>query len=92
MTKLDIVRNRAKKLGLKGQIFNSNTINKKFVYVEDGKKYNFGQKGYEDYLDHKDELRRANYRKRASGVILKDGRRAIDVKPSPAYLSYHLLW
>lgn len=93
MSKLDIIRARAKKLGLKGEIYPSKRIDKKYAYINpSGKVVNFGQIGYEDYLDHRDKVRRANYRKRASGLILKSGKRAIDVKGSAAYLSYHLLW
>ena len=65
------------------------------------KRVNFGDKRYEQYhdkiglyskLDHNDKVRRANYRKRHSAIRKKDGRRAIDVKYSPAWFSYHYLW
>lgn len=92
MTKLDTVKRKAKSLGLKGEIRVSKSKDKKYDYIEDGKIYSFGAKGMEDYLDHNDKERRKNFRARMSGIKLKDGTRAIDKKPSPAYLSYYILW
>lgn len=52
----------------------------------------FGARGYGDFVAHRDARRRASYRKRAEGQRLRDGRRAVDAKGSPAWLSYNLLW
>ena len=92
MDKLNKVRKKAKSLGIKGDIVKSSKQNKKYDLVIGNKKISFGAKGYDDYLDHNDEKRRKNYRARHSGIINKDGRKAISIKNSPAYLSYNLLW
>jgi hypothetical protein len=53
---------------------------------ENGKKTNFGAKGYEDYTTHHDVKRREAYRKRhAKDLDTKDAYRA-------GYLSYYILW
>lgn len=66
---------------------------KKYVAIlPDGRRSYFGQRGASDFLYHRDENRRASYRARAEGQRLRDGRRAIDVWGSPAWLSYWLLW
>ena len=71
------------------------------------KRVSFGHKKYEQYKDsvpsnmgggkwskknHLDKKRRSTYRARAEGQMLKDGRRAIDVRYTPAWFSYHYLW
>ena len=67
----------------------------------ENRRVNFGDKRYEQYhdkiglysnLDHNDKQRRANYRKRHSAIRKRDGRRAIDVKYTRAWFSYHYLW
>jgi len=92
MDKLNKIRKKAKSIGIKGDIVKSSNPNKKYDLVIGNKKTSFGAKGYEDYLDHQDLKRRKNYRARHSGIVNKDGRKAISVKNSPAYLSYNLLW
>lgn len=93
MAKLDIVKKKAEKLGLKGIIKTSDRKDKKYVYISpDGKKKHFGSRGMQDYIDHRDNNRRKAYRKRHSAIKTKSGKRAIDIKNSPAYLSYNLLW
>ena len=61
----------------------------------------FGHQKYQHYhdkiglysrLDHNDPERRRRYRQRHSAIKLKNGKRAIDVKYSPAWFSYHYLW
>jgi hypothetical protein len=61
----------------------------------------FGDKRYQHYkdkiglfthLDHNDPVRRRSYRIRHGSIKLKNGRRAIDVKYSPAWFSWHFLW
>ena len=51
-----------------------------------------GDRRYEDYLIHGDPQRRANYRKRARGVRLRDGSLAYLDKSRPAFWAYHVLW
>lgn len=93
MTKLQTIKNKAQKLGLKGTIETSKSKDKKFVWISPaGKKINFGSRGMQDYLDHKDSKRREAYRKRHSAIKTKSGKRAIDIKGSPAWLSFNLLW
>jgi hypothetical protein len=62
----------------------------------------FGDKRYEQFedrvlglysnKDHLDKRRRAAYRKRHGVTLTKDRRRAVDVKFSPAWFSWHYLW
>jgi hypothetical protein len=73
----------------------------------DGRRVNFGHKDYQQYKDsvpkkmggglysyknHNDEKRRKNYRSRHSGIKLKNGKPAYQVKYSPAWFSYYYLW
>jgi len=61
----------------------------------------FGDRRYQHYFDrvgmwaelnHNDRKRRAAYRKRHEGVLLKDGKPAYKQPYTPSYFSYHLLW
>ena len=65
---------------------------KKYAVLYQGKFIHFGATGYEDFTEHKDPARRANYRRRHGAIKLKDGRLAYTVKSSPAYWSWTLLW
>ena len=69
--------------------------------LPDGRRVSFGDRRYQHYkdriglwkaLDHNDRKRRANYRKRHAAIRTNDGRRAIDIKYSPAWFSYRYLW
>lgn len=44
------------------------------------------------HLDHNDPERRKQYIKRHGAIRSKDGRRAINIKFSPAWYSYKYLW
>ena len=75
--------------------------NYKYTAIIGTRRVNFGDKRYQHYhdkigtyssLNHNDKRRRANYRKRHSAIIKKDGRRAVAVKYSPSWFSYHYLW
>jgi hypothetical protein len=86
----------------------SKVSSKKYTAImPDGKRVNFGAKNYEHYKDsvpvrlgggvwkhknHLDKERRKNYRTRHGGVLLKDGRKAVNVKYTPAWFSYNFLW
>ncbi len=77
--------------------FPSKVKGKKFsVYVmKDGKRklIHFGASGYPDWRSGSaTKEQRESYRKRASGILKKDGSRAIDDINSPAYFSYSYLW
>jgi hypothetical protein len=66
---------------------------KKFrIYLNDGTHVDFGARGSITYLEGASEAKRRAYRARHSQIYLKDGKRAIDVKYSPAWLSWNLLW
>lgn len=69
----------------------------------DGTPVEFGSSKYQHYedrtplklfshLDHKDKIRRYNYRQRHGAILTKNGERAVDVKYSPAWFSWFFLW
>lgn len=80
----------------------SDKKDKKLMVIVNNKKIHFGQKGYSHFFDrsgllnkslnHKDEKRRKAYRKRHSGILLKNGKRAIDDPNQPAWHSFRILW
>ena len=93
MTKLQQIRKLADSAGIKGTIARSTKKNKKFmITLPDGKVIHFGQIGYEDYLTHHDEQRRANYLARASAIKNKAGALTAHDIHSPNYYSIKLLW
>lgn len=53
---------------------------------------NFGQRGYEDYTQHHDKERRANYLKRSGEIRNKKGELTKDDKFSPNYWARKVLW
>ena len=73
-------------------IINSPVKNKKYrAIMSDGSKIDFGLKSSITYLNHKDKTKRNNYRARHLG----NDREYYLIKnniPSPALLSYYLLW
>tara|TARA_R110002153_G_scaffold149145_1_gene300567 strand:+ start:545 stop:808 length:264 start_codon:yes stop_codon:yes gene_type:complete len=76
--------------------FKSSAKNKKFsVYVmKDGKKklIHFGDTRYQDYTQHKDEIRRKSYLARAKGIKNKKGEFTWKDKNSANYYSVRYLW
>ena len=64
--------------------------NKRYrVYLDDGNHYDFGLSGGDTYIDHHDENKRENYRKRHYA----QEKHFIDkLIPSPSLFSYYLLW
>jgi predicted GIY-YIG superfamily endonuclease len=70
----------------------SNRSTKKIMVVINGRRIHFGAKNSNTFLEGATKQKRDNYRKRHSLIYLKDGRRAIDFKYSPAWLSYYILW
>ena len=82
---------KAKQLGAT-ELRPSQRAAKKWVVLYEGSWIHFGATGYEDYTQHKDPARRANYRRRHGAIRLKDGRLAHTVKSSPAFWSWNLLW
>jgi hypothetical protein len=78
---------------INGTLRCSTRAGKKLMLVlPSGRTVHFGLCGSHTFLEGASPQKRAAYRARHSRIILKSGRRAIDVKYSPAYLSYHLLW
>ena len=65
---------------------------KKYSVEYLGKTIHFGAKGMSDFTIHKDNARRDRYRARHGKIRLKDGRLAYEVKGTPAYFSWHVLW
>jgi hypothetical protein len=59
----------------------------------DGKEktIHFGQKGGSTYIDHSDKQKRDNYRARHLASP-REGKYIRDLTPSPATLSFYLLW
>ena len=92
-SKLQKIRMIAKKKKIDGEINISTRKGKKFmIRSPEGKLIHFGAKNSTTFLEGASEEKRKSYRARHSKIILKDGRRAIDVRYSPAFLSWHLLW
>ena len=58
------------------------------IFDNDGRKksVSFGARGYEDYTQHHDKVRRDLYRKRHAKDLLTHD------PTKPGYLSYYLLW
>lgn len=93
MEKLKKVRRIARQHGLKGEIYISNRENKKYRYIkEDGESVHFGDSRYQDFLDHKDPIRRNKFKQRFERMKNNNKKRSIDIFESPAYLSYNILW
>ena len=68
---------------------------KKMVLAKKGeevKLVQYGQKGYEDFTQHKDPKRRENYLKRSAGIKGKDGKPTKDDIFSPNYWARKDLW
>jgi hypothetical protein len=82
---------KAKQLGAT-ELRPSQRAGKKWAVLYQGKWIHFGATGYQDFTQHKDPARRANYRRRHGAIKLKDGRLAYTVPTSPAFWSWELLW
>ena len=61
------------------------------VTLNNGKKYNFGLDTGQTYIDHHDWTKRTNYRRRHYASP-KEKPLLESLTPSPAVLSYYLLW
>ena len=74
------------------EVISSPLKTKKYrAIMSDGSKIDFGLKGSSTYLDHHDDKKRHNYRVRH----LENDREQYLIKnviPSPALLSFYLLW
>jgi len=68
---------------------------KKMVLVKKGDKVkvvHFGQKGYQDFTQHKDKKRRKNYLTRSAGIKNKNGKLTKNDPFSPNYWARRELW
>ena len=81
----------AKKLNLP-EPYSSYRPGKKLYVVYNSHHIHFGARGMEDFLIHKDPVRRERYRKRHSAIRLKNGKLAYMDKNQPAYYAYRILW
>lgn len=57
-----------------------------------GKLVYFGDPNMQDYTQHHSKKRRKSFRSRMAGIKLKSGKKAIDKRFSPAWLSYYVTW
>ena len=83
---IEALKKIKKLLGEDVKLFISTRKNKKYM-VENpsGQMVHFGFFGMEDYLKHKNKLRRDRFRIRNKKWAMAD-------KWTPAWLSYHILW
>jgi hypothetical protein len=58
----------------------------------DGHSVDFGAAGSQTYLEGASEAKKRAYQSRHSKIKLKDGTKAVDVRLSPAWLSWNVLW
>ena len=58
----------------------------------DGHTVDFGAAGSQTYLEGASEAKKKAYLARHSKIYLKNGKRAIDMPYSPAWLSLKVLW
>jgi len=65
---------------------------KKYYVVYQGKKINFGSASGQTFLDHGDEKKKENWKKRHSKIVDKDGVPFYTKKNSAEHWSYYLLW
>jgi len=74
------------------EITNSPNKNKRYrVILNNGKHYDFGLKGGETYIDHKDKIIRHNYWARHM-ANKKEKQLITNLIPSPALFSAMILW
>ena len=76
------------------KLINSPRKEKRYrVFLDNGEHYDFGLKNptYGTYIDHKDKVKRENYRARHKGN-LSEKYLIENLIPSPALFSYWLLW
>ena len=83
-------RKRQKKLGASSLEY-SKGKNYKYVIEYDNKKIHFSSANTEDYITHRDPLRRDKYLTKAKKIIYKDGRLTHLLPSYPNYWSVKLL-
>ena len=74
------------------KLIDSELKSKRFrVYLDDNKHFDFGLRTGQTYIDHRDKVKRDNYRKRHYNNTAEQPY-IINLIPSPALFSYYLLW
>ena len=84
------LQKKAKKLGADSLQY-SKRKNYKYLVEYDNKKIHFGSANTEDYLTHKDAVRREKYLSKAKKITAKDGRLTHKLPFYPNYWSVNLL-
>ena len=84
------LQKKAKKLGADSLQY-SKRKNYKYVIEYGGKKIHFGSANTEDYLTHKDPVRRDKYLTKAKKITNKDGQFTHQIPSYPNYWSVKLL-
>ena len=84
------LQKKAKKLGADSLQY-SKRKNYKYMVEYDDKKIHFGSAKTEDYITHKDPVRREKYLKKAKKITDKDGRLTHELPFYPNYWSVKLL-
>ena len=84
------LQKKAKKLGASSLEY-SKRKNHKYMIEYDNKKIHFGSANTEDFITHKDPVRRDKYRVKAKKITDKDGRLTHELPFYPNYWSVNLL-
>ena len=80
------LQKKAKKLGASSLDY-SKRKNYKYIIKYDNKKIHFGSANTEDYLTHKDPVRRDKYPSKAKNISNKDGQLTYQIPSYPNYWS-----
>ena len=84
------LQKKAKKLGARSLNYSKRKIYK-YIIEYDGKKIHFPSANTEDYLTHKDPVRREKYLSKAKKISNKDGQLTYQIPSYPNYWSVNLL-
>ena len=84
------LQKKARKLGASSLDY-SKRKNYKYIIEYDNKKIHFGSANTEDYLTHKDPVRREKYLSKAKKISNKDGQLTYQIPSYPNYWSVKLL-
>ena len=84
------LQKKAKKLGTSSLDYSKRT-NYKYIIEYDNKKIHFGSANTEDYLTHKDPVRRDKYLTKAKKITNKDGQLTYQILSYPNYWSVNRL-
>jgi len=88
---MDELKEQAIKLGAT-EFGKSKRKDKKYYVVYEGKKINFGSAAGQTFLDHKDEKKKENWKKRHSKIVDKDGVPFYTKKTSAEFWATKILW